>query len=172
MLALIGASTALEVSDIPFHGPIAGVRVGRIDGQLVINPMASQQPRATSSSSSRVRAIAIVMVEGGAQMLSEDAVLDALYIGHRAMQPILDLQAELRSRSEGPSGIWSCARSIKRWRGASATGDAADPCRAGVERESGAQRGRARRAWRGRRGARDDTPEREREIKGLFEDVH
>jgi polyribonucleotide nucleotidyltransferase len=96
VLAMIGASAALEISDIPFNGPIAGVRVGRIDGTLVLNPTASQVAQCDLQMIIAGSRDAIVMVEGGARMLSEDVVLDALYFGHRELQPILDMQAELR----------------------------------------------------------------------------
>ncbi|MBI3769501.1 MAG: polyribonucleotide nucleotidyltransferase [Deltaproteobacteria bacterium] len=96
VLAMIGASAALEISDIPFNGPIAGVRVGRIDGTLILNPTASQVAQCDLQMIIAGSRDAIVMVEGGARMLSEDVVLDALYFGHRELQPILDMQAELR----------------------------------------------------------------------------
>ena len=80
MLALIGASAALHVSDIPFLGPIAAVRIGRIDGKFVINPLISRDRRERAHRwSSPARKDSIVMVEGGAKQLSEDVMLDALY---------------------------------------------------------------------------------------------
>src|SRR6185369_7774807 len=96
VLALCGASAAIEISDIPFGGPIAGVRVGRIDGTLVLNPTASQLPQCDLQLILAGSRDALVMVEGGAKMVSEDAILDALYFGHRELQPILDMQEELR----------------------------------------------------------------------------
>ncbi|MEJ2690073.1 MAG: polyribonucleotide nucleotidyltransferase, partial [Deltaproteobacteria bacterium] len=96
ILAMIGASSALEVSNIPFLGPIAGVRVGLIEGQYVVNPtkdaMAASKLDLIVAGSRQ----AVVMVEGGAQNLSEEEVLEGIYFGHQQLQPILDLQEELR----------------------------------------------------------------------------
>jgi polyribonucleotide nucleotidyltransferase len=97
VLAMIGASAALQVSDIPFNGPIAGIRVGRINGQIVINPTVSQQAESDLQLILAGSRDAIVMVEGGAKMLPEDVILEALYAGHDALQPILDMQDELRA---------------------------------------------------------------------------
>ncbi len=105
VLAMIGASAALEISDIPFNGPIAGVRVGRIGGNLVLNPTASQLAECDLQMIIAGSRDALVMVEGGARMLSEDVVLDALYFGHREMQPILGMQAELRSALGKPKRL-------------------------------------------------------------------
>ena len=82
MVALIGASAALHVSDIPFLGPIAGVRVGRVDGKFVINPLISQLEESDLNLIVAGSQGRIVMVEGGAKMLSEDVMLDALYTAH------------------------------------------------------------------------------------------
>ena len=83
MLAMIGASAALHVSDIPFHGPIAGVRVGRIDGKLVVNPTCRRLAESDLDLVVAGTRDGIVMVEGGAKMLSEDVMLDALFTAHR-----------------------------------------------------------------------------------------
>jgi polyribonucleotide nucleotidyltransferase len=105
VLAMIGASTALEISDIPFNGPIAGVRVGRVGAKLVINPTASQQAESDLQLILAGSRDAIVMVEGGARMISEDVILDALYTGHRELQPLFDLQADLRSAVGKPKRV-------------------------------------------------------------------
>ncbi len=93
---ITGASAALMLSDIPFDGPIAGVRVGRVDGRLVANPTAAQ--RAVSDMDIIIAASkdAIVMVEGGAEQVSEADMVAALEFGHRAVQPVLALQEEMR----------------------------------------------------------------------------
>ena len=96
ILAMIGASAALVISDIPFAGPIAGARVVRVDGELIINPV---QPQIEASDLSIIVASsrdAVVMVEGGALGVSEDELLDAIFLAHREIQPILDMQEELR----------------------------------------------------------------------------
>ena len=173
MLALIGASTALEVSDIPFNGPIAGVRVGRIDGQLVINPTASEQPKSDLQLILAGSRDAIVMVEGGGQMLSEDIVLDALYAGHRAMQPLIDLQAELRSMIGKPKRALVVPE-VDRALAARVRELATPRIREALAVKGKAERNDAVHAARGEVVAAlaNEAPEREREIKGLFEDVH
>jgi polyribonucleotide nucleotidyltransferase len=96
VVAMLGASAALEVSDIPFGGPLAGVRVGRINGQLVINPTQSQLLDSDMDIFLSGSRNAIVMVEGGAQMVPEDEILEALFAGHEAIQPLLEMQEEVR----------------------------------------------------------------------------
>ena len=93
---ITGASTALMLSNIPFDGPIAGVRVGRVDGKLVANPTAAQ--RAVSDMDIIIAASkdAIVMVEGGAEQVSEADMVAALNFGQQAVQPVLALQEEMR----------------------------------------------------------------------------
>jgi polyribonucleotide nucleotidyltransferase len=95
-VALIGASAALHVSDIPFHGPVAAVRMGRVGGRLVVNPTQAQLEESDLTMVVAGTRDGIVMVEGGAKMLSEDAMLDALYTAHEGMQPIIEMQEELR----------------------------------------------------------------------------
>src|SRR5215510_8441886 len=89
MLSLLGASTALVLSDIPWNGPIAAVRIGRIDGRFVINPTTSQLGESDMNVIVAGSRDAIVMVEGGARMLPEAEVLDALYTAHAALQPLI-----------------------------------------------------------------------------------
>jgi polyribonucleotide nucleotidyltransferase len=101
-LAMCGASAALTVSDLPFEGPIAGVRVGRIKGKLVINP---KQSEALSSDLNFMVAgtrDAIVMVEGGAQEVPEAEVLEALFYAHEQLQVINDMQLELQQKVGKP----------------------------------------------------------------------
>src|SRR5947199_7284007 len=96
VLSLLGASTALVLSDIPWNGPMAAVRIGRVDGRFVINPTTSQL--ATSDMNVIVAGSrdAIVMVEGGAQMVPEAALLDALFPAHEALKPLIALQESLQ----------------------------------------------------------------------------
>ena len=96
VVAMLGASVALHVSDIPFGGPLAGVRVGRIDGRWVINPTQSQLPESDMDIFLSGSRDAIVMVEGGAKMVPEDEILEALFTGHEAIQPLLQIQEEIR----------------------------------------------------------------------------
>jgi len=96
VVAMLGASLALHVSDIPFMGPLAGVRIGRINGKWVINPTQSELPDSDADIFLSGSHDAIVMVEGGARMVPEDEVLEALFTGHQAIQPLLQIQEEIR----------------------------------------------------------------------------
>ena len=95
-LALIGASAALEISDIPFGGPIAGIKVGRVNGQFIANPTMEQMKESDIELVVAGSKTGVVMVEGGANMVSEKDMLDAIFFGHEAMQPIIDLQVQLK----------------------------------------------------------------------------
>jgi len=95
-LAMIGASTALELSEIPFAGPIACVRVGRIDGQLKINPPSSQLENSDINIIVAGSKTGVVMVEGGSDVVSEADMLEAIFFGHQQMQPLIDLQLKLK----------------------------------------------------------------------------
>jgi polyribonucleotide nucleotidyltransferase len=95
ILALTGASAALMISDIPFGGPVAAVRVARVNGELVVNP---GFPEVDASDLDIVMACsreAVVMVEGGAQEVDEEIMLEALELGHKAAQPFLDAQEKM-----------------------------------------------------------------------------
>ncbi len=96
ILSLIGASAALEISDIPFAGPIAGVKVGRIDGNFVINPTLQQIQKSDFNILVSGSKNGIVMVEGDCNVISETELLDAIFFGHEAMQPIIRIQEELK----------------------------------------------------------------------------
>jgi polyribonucleotide nucleotidyltransferase len=96
ILALVGASAALEISDIPFNGPIAGIKVGRINGEFVANPTLAEMADSDIDLTVAGSRTGVVMVEAGANIVSEQEMLDAIYFGHEAMQPIIDLQVELR----------------------------------------------------------------------------
>ncbi len=97
ILAMIGASAALTVSDIPFLGPIAGVRVGYVDDQYVVNPTKDQLEVSTMEIVVAGTRDAVVMVEGGADSLSEEVVMEGIFYGHQQLQILLDMQEELRS---------------------------------------------------------------------------
>jgi polyribonucleotide nucleotidyltransferase len=98
VLAICGASAALEISSLPFKGPIAAVRVGRLKGQWVSNPTVSQLRESDVNLVVAGSRESVVMVEGGGQELSEDELLEAIFFGHRALQPILDGQEELKKK--------------------------------------------------------------------------
>ena len=97
ILAMLGASAALEISDIPFAGPIAGVRVARINGQFVVNPTIGQMAESDIELVVAGSKTGVIMVEGSANIVSEQEMLDAIFFGHEAMQPLIDIQNELKS---------------------------------------------------------------------------
>jgi polyribonucleotide nucleotidyltransferase len=96
ILAMIGASTALTVSDIPFYGPIGAVRIGRIDGAFVINPTHQQQPFSDLDLIIAGVDEGIVMVEGSGREVSEQVLIDGLEVGHQVIRDIIALQRDLR----------------------------------------------------------------------------
>ncbi len=95
-VAFIGASAALTISEIPFLGPIAGLRVARVDGELKINPPKSELDTADMELMVAGSRQALVMVEGSAHEVPEPEILDALRFAHEQMMPILDAQEELQ----------------------------------------------------------------------------
>ena len=102
LLSIIGTSAALTVSPIPFLGPIAAVRVGYIDGELVLNPTLRQLETSDLDLIIAGSETAIMMVEGDANQLPESIMLDALRFAHEQMQPIIALQRELQGVAGRP----------------------------------------------------------------------
>ncbi len=96
VIALIGASAALHVSSIPFDGPVAAVRVGRINGEFIINPSAVQLEQSDMNIVVAGSREAVVMVEGGAEFVPEEDIADAIMFAHRAIVPVVDAQDELQ----------------------------------------------------------------------------
>ena len=96
VLAVIGASAALEISDIPFAGPIACVRVGRIDGHFKANPTRLELEESDIDLIVAGSRDAVVMVEGGGYFVKEEDMLEAIFFGHQSLQPIIDLQVKLK----------------------------------------------------------------------------
>jgi polyribonucleotide nucleotidyltransferase len=101
VVAMTGASAALHISSIPFQGPVGAVRVGRVNGELVINPSAKQLEESDMNIVVAGSRDAVVMVEGGTRFVSEADVLEALDAAHKAIQPILDAQDSLRAMLSG-----------------------------------------------------------------------
>jgi polyribonucleotide nucleotidyltransferase len=97
VLAMIGASTALTVSDIPFYGPIGAVRIGRIEGDYVINPTRQQQSLSDLDLVIAGLDEGIVMVEGSGREVSEHVLIEGLEVGHQAIREIIALQRDLRA---------------------------------------------------------------------------
>ena len=98
VLAITGASAALHISRVPFDGPIAGVRVCRVDGKFLVNPTYEERQRADLEVVMAFSESAIVMVEGGAKEVDEETFMDALYFGQSEAKALLQAQEELRRR--------------------------------------------------------------------------
>jgi polyribonucleotide nucleotidyltransferase len=97
VLAMTGASAALHCSDLVWAGPIAAVRVGRVDGQFIANPSYAERDKSDMDIVVAASRDAIVMVEGQMEEMQEPVVIDALLFAHQAVQPLIDLQERLRA---------------------------------------------------------------------------
>ncbi|CQR47650.1 Polyribonucleotide nucleotidyltransferase [Paraliobacillus sp. PM-2] len=93
--AMIGSSIALSISDIPFGGPIAGVIVGRVDGEFIINPSTEQREKSDIDLSVAGTKDAINMVEAGASEVSEEVMLEAIMFGHEEIKRLVAFQEEI-----------------------------------------------------------------------------
>ena len=102
ILSMLGASAALEVSDIPFQGPIAGVKVGRVEGRLIANPTAEELEQSDMEIVVAASRDAVIMVEGEAKFVSEEDMLEAIFFGHASVQPVLEAQEELKKLAGVP----------------------------------------------------------------------
>ncbi|VAX27269.1 Polyribonucleotide nucleotidyltransferase [hydrothermal vent metagenome] len=96
VIALTGASAALMISDIPFNNPIAGARIGRVDGKFVFNPTYEESEGSDLNLLMAGTSDGIVMVEAGAKELGEDVMIDALAFGHERIKKIIEIQEKLR----------------------------------------------------------------------------
>ncbi len=94
-LAIIGASAALSISNIPWHGPLGAVSVGYIGDEIIINPTLSEMAHSRLDLAIAGTADAVMMVEAGALELPEDIMLQAIEKGHQAMQPLIELQNQM-----------------------------------------------------------------------------
>lgn len=99
ILASLGASAALHVSDIPFNGPTCAIQVGRVDGQFIANPTPQQMEKSDMDLIVAGTRNGLLMVEGETKFISEADVLAALKFGHQAMMPLLNAQDELREKT-------------------------------------------------------------------------
>ena len=95
LCGMLGASASLGISDIPWDGPIAGVRVGRVDGKFVINPTQEQLKVSTLNITVAGSETAILIVEGGAQEAPEEDVLDAIMFGHETIKELVAFQKKI-----------------------------------------------------------------------------
>ncbi len=96
ILAINAASAALMISDIPWDGPVAAVRVGRVDGKFVTNPTFPEMDKSDLDLRIAGTRDAILMVECGADEIPEDVMVNALEFGHKAIQPLIDLQFKMQ----------------------------------------------------------------------------
>ena len=96
VLGTVAASAALTISEIPFAGPVGAVRIGRINGEFVVNPTYSQLEESELDLVVSGTRDAIMMVEAGAKLLPEAVMAEAILFGHRALQPLIDIQEELQ----------------------------------------------------------------------------
>jgi polyribonucleotide nucleotidyltransferase len=94
-VAMVGASAALSISDIPFEGPIGCVRIGHVDGQYIINPTLSELESSRLNLIIAGTADAVTMVESGSKMLTEDEMLRAIELGHEEIRRLVALQKDL-----------------------------------------------------------------------------
>ena len=95
ILSITGASAALTISSIPFNGPVAGVRLGYVDGQIVVNPTYEQLEESDMNVVVAGTRDAIMMVEGEALEVSEEILVDAIELGHRIIKMLVDAQIRL-----------------------------------------------------------------------------
>ena len=102
MPAMIGASCALSISDIPFEGPIAGVRVGLVDGEFVINPTVEQAKVSLLNLAVAGTKDAILMVEAGAKEVSEETMLDAIWFAHGVIKELVAFQEKIMAEVGKP----------------------------------------------------------------------
>ncbi len=169
VLSLVGASAALQLSDIPFEGPIAGIRVGRIDGEFVANPTIKQMEQSDINLVVAGSKTGVIMVEGGAETVSEEEMIDAIYFGHSAMQPIIAIQEELQ-KEVGKEKREIAALEIDQDLLAKITEIAKEKVHTAVQVKAKMDRGKAldqvKEELLG--SISEEYPEREREIKALF----
>jgi len=105
VLGTFAASCALTISEIPFLGPIGAVRIGRIDGDFVVNPTISDLERSDIDLVVSGTRDAIMMVEAGASIVPEAVMADAILFGHKALQPLVDIQEQMRAAAGKPKMI-------------------------------------------------------------------
>ncbi len=113
VLGITGASAALCISDLPFAGPVAAVRMGYIDDQLVVNPTETQLLDSKLDLVIAGTADAIMMVEAGANEVSEEVVVEALRAGHEAIQELVRLQEKLTQKAGRPKASFTPPESDK-----------------------------------------------------------
>lgn len=112
---MIGASCALSISDIPFEGPIAGVRVGLIDGEFIINPTVEQAKISQLNLAVAGTKDAILMVEAGANEVSEETMLDAIWFGHGVIKQLVEFQEKIVAEIGKEKWKFRSTLRLKKW---------------------------------------------------------
>jgi len=173
MLAMVGASCALGISDVPFLGPIAGVRVGYIDGEYVLNPIQEQLEKSRMDLIVAGTKDAVVMVEGGTDSLSEEEVLAGIFFGHENLQPILKIQEEMRE-AVGKAKMKVEPKPVNEELQKRVAEVAATDMEQVITTVDKMARSAAQKELQNRVVAAliEDFPESEAEIKGLFKDLN
>jgi polyribonucleotide nucleotidyltransferase len=172
ILALVGASAALQISDIPFEGPIAGIRVGRVNGEFVANPTLEEIEASDINLVVAGSKTGVIMVEGGAETVSEEDMISAIYFGHSAMQPIIEMQEELK-KAVGKEKREIAKPEIDQELFKKITGLVNEKVHTAVQVRDKMERGKALGQVKEELVASisEEYPEREKEIKGLFKDL-
>src|SRR5258708_6995009 len=111
MLCILAASAALTISDIPWEGPIGGVRIGQINGELVVNPTIPNMENSTLDLRVAGTKDAIIMVEAGAVEVDEETMIRALRLAHDSIQEIIRIQEEMRAQLGKPKSTYTPAKS-------------------------------------------------------------
>lgn len=106
LCGMLGASVSLGISDIPWDGPIAGVRVGKVNGEFAINPTQEQMEASSMNITVAGSEEAIMMVEGGANQAPEEEVLDAIMFGHEAIKELCRFQKSIIAEVGKPKQVW------------------------------------------------------------------
>src|SRR5512136_3489461 len=102
ILAINAASTALMISDIPWGGPVGAVRIGRINGEFIVNPTFQEIEESELDLRIAGTRDAILMVECGAEEIAEDAMVEALMFGHRSLLPMIEVQERMAAEVGKP----------------------------------------------------------------------
>ncbi len=107
ILAINAASAALMVSDIPWNGPVGAVRIGRIDGEFIVNPTFPELEKSDLDLRIAGSRDAILMVEAGANEVPEEVMVEALAFGHQALQPLIDIQEKMAAELGKPKRTYT-----------------------------------------------------------------
>ena len=173
VLAMVGSSAALHLSPIPWTGPVAGVRVGRVGGKLIANPTYAELKESDIDIVMSASREAVVMVEGECHEISEADFVEAVYFGQQAVQPILKLQENMREAvgvakwgfkaPEAPAGLADRVRAV-------ALGPIKEACNI---REKHARYGRFKEVKKATvKTLLAEFPEHESFLKAAYEDLH